>query len=67
VSRKNIAMKASINILESIDKEELDKLSKEIKETLAFKYTDKKRVFSSVDLWNIQRRRKSISVRRNYV
>jgi hypothetical protein len=57
-------MKTRINVLESIDKDELDKLGQVVKETLALKYSDKKRTFSSVDLWNIHRQKKNIPSRR---
>ena len=48
-----------------ISREELEKMTKEVKETLAFGYLDQNKIFSSVDLWNIQRRRKGISHRRS--
>jgi hypothetical protein len=49
-----------------ISREELEKMTKEVRETLAFECLDQNKLFSSVDLWNIQRRRKSIFPRRNY-
>jgi len=58
-------MKTSINFLEKINKEELDKLALQVKETLALEYTGKNKTFTSIDLWNIQRRRKISSARRN--
>ncbi|MBC7889072.1 MAG: hypothetical protein H7Z13_14445 [Ferruginibacter sp.] len=50
-----------------ISREEMEKMIKEVKETFAFEHLDQNKSFSSVDLWNIQRRKKSISSRRNYV
>jgi len=49
-----------------ICREELEKLTKEVKETLAFECCRQNKQFSSVDLWNIQRRRKSSTLKRNY-
>lgn len=60
-------MKKSTGILERISKEELDNMAREIKETLDLKHSSKHRAFSSVDLWNIQRSRKTISFRRHFV
>jgi len=48
-----------------ISKEDLEKITKEVKETLAFGYNHN-RTFSSAELWNIQRRRKNILLRRHY-
>jgi len=58
-------MKTNINFLEKINKEELDKLAREIKETLALEHAGKNKTFTSIDLWNIQRRKKISSTRRN--
>ncbi|HAO46977.1 MAG TPA: hypothetical protein PLZ45_01450 [Ferruginibacter sp.] len=58
-------MKNNSAILEKINKEELDKLARDVKETLAFDYAARYKKFSAADLWNIQRRRKVISPRRH--
>jgi len=50
----------------NISREELEKMTKEVKETLAFEYLNQNKTFSSAELWNIQRRRKSIVSRRYY-
>lgn len=47
-----------------LSSEELKKLTKEVKETLAFGSNDQNKTFSSVDLWNIRRQRKSTQLRR---
>ncbi|MEP7164961.1 MAG: hypothetical protein ABI741_09705 [Ferruginibacter sp.] len=61
-------MKTGTHRLElKMSREELEKMTKEVKETLAFECLHQNKNFSSADLWNIQRRRKSISPRRNYV
>jgi hypothetical protein len=52
----------------TISNGEMEVLTKEVKETLAFeccKHNNKH--FTIVDLWNIQRKRKSTAPRRNYV
>ena len=52
----------------TISRDEIEVLTKEVKETLAFeccKHNSKH--FTTVDLWNIQRHKKSTTPRRNYV
>ena len=51
----------------AISKEELERLTTEVKECIAFECLNQKKVFSSAELWNIQRQRKSASLKRNYV
>jgi len=46
-----------------LGKEELEKITKEVKETLAFGYQQHRPVFGAVDLWNIQRHKKNIQPR----
>jgi len=62
-------MKTRIEKLDvTISRDEMEVLTKEVKETLAFeccKHNSKH--FTIVDLWNIQRQRKSTVPRRNYV
>lgn len=56
---------SSNQLLEKLTSRELQNLTLEVKETLT--NNDKKEnasIFSSADLWNIQRRRKNISSRR---
>jgi hypothetical protein len=49
----------------TISREELEVMTKEVKETVAFDCI-KHKTFTSLDLWNIQRQRKQIGTRRNY-
>jgi hypothetical protein len=53
------------NILTKLDSTEMVNLTKEVKESVATDYQSMNRVFSSADLWNIQRtiRRTRISRR----
>jgi len=60
------AMKTRMEIQEKMNKEEMETLTRDVKETLAFEYTARNRRFNAVDLWNIHRRRKTISARRHY-
>jgi hypothetical protein len=61
-------MKTTTNKLDvTISRQELEAITKEVKETLAFEYCKQNKNFGSVDLWNIQRQRKSSTPRRNYV
>lgn len=60
-------MKTETKILDmKISKEELEKMTREVKETLAFGDLGQNKIFSSVDLWNIQRHRKSMFHRKNH-
>jgi hypothetical protein len=47
-----------------ISREELEEMTKEVKETVAFDCA-KNKTFTSADLWNIQRQRKQPGTRRN--
>ena len=47
----------------SLNNKQLEALSTQVKETLAF---EKARIFSAVDLWNIQRRSRTMVSRRNF-
>jgi len=49
----------------TISREELEVMTKEVKETVAFDCI-KNKTFTSADLWNIQRQRKQTGARRNY-
>ena len=61
-------MKATAHQLDvPFSKHELEVITKEVKETLAFEHLKQHKNFSAVDLWNIQRQRKNITPRRNYV
>lgn len=56
----------SNNLLETLNYEELKNLTKEVRETIAVVNTKSaKKVFTSADLWNVQRRRRFINARRN--
>lgn len=59
-------MRTTTNLLQDLNKREIETLVHQVKETIAIGYTNEKQ-FSSVDLWNIQRQRKAIRVRRNMV
>lgn len=48
-----------------ISKEELEKLTMDVKESIAFGCTNHQKIFSAGDLWNIQRRSKT-ALRRRY-
>jgi len=55
------------NLLSSLTSNEIKNLTLEVKETIAPEFKEeRKRIFSSADLWNIQRRKKNISGRRFY-
>ena len=55
---------SSLNV--TLSKEELEQMAKQVKETLAFGYLEQNRIFSSVDLWNIQRSRRSTYHRKTF-
>lgn len=55
----------SNNLLENLTRGELEILTAEVKETVATDFKkEKKRIFSAADLWDIQRRRKNLLVKR---
>jgi hypothetical protein len=55
----------SNNLLKNLTLSEFKYLTTEVKETVAKDYKkERKRIFSAEDLWNIQRRRKNILVKR---
>ena len=61
-------MKTTTNKLDvTISRDEMEVLTKEVKETLAFQHLKHHTIFTSADLWNIQRQKKSTVTRRNYV
>lgn len=49
-----------------ISKEETEKLTTVVKETIAIGFSHAK-TFSSVDMWNIQRRSKTMMQRRSFI
>ncbi|MEP7165011.1 MAG: hypothetical protein ABI741_09955 [Ferruginibacter sp.] len=54
-----------INLFTQISKKEVENLDTEVKETLAMGYNYKQvKTFSAAELWNIQRQRKSLNLRR---
>lgn len=63
---KILAMKLeSNNLLKNLTASELKFLTAEVKETVAKDFKkERKRIFGIADLWNIQRRRKNILVKR---
>lgn len=55
------------NLLNSVSGNEIKKLTKEIKETIAAGFGNKrKRIFTSAELWRIQNRKKDIFSRRTF-
>jgi len=59
-------MKKQTNQFAQISKEQTDKLTTVVNETLAIGYNQVK-TFSTADLWNIQRRSRTIMNRRSFV
>lgn len=55
-------MKTQTKVLTTLSKEQVRELTSQVKETLAKGFSNTK-TFAAVDLWNIQRRRKTITVR----
>lgn len=58
--------KQTTTLFTQMSKEETENLTKEVKETLAFGHSQS-RVFSSMDLWNIHRQRRTLAGRRQFV
>ena len=57
----------STNLLNQMSNMEVKDLTTLVKETLDFGYCNKQhKIFSAADLWNIQRQRRSINVRRGF-
>jgi hypothetical protein len=56
------------NLFSQISKEQVEKLTTEVKETLVtgFQHNQHKTTFSAADLWNIQRRSKAINHRTRF-
>ena len=59
-------MKTTINLLQQLSRREIYNLTVEVKEIIAELTEKTHKPFSPADLWNIQRRRKSTSIRRYY-
>lgn len=57
-------MKTQTSLFQLISKKDLQNLTEQVNETLATGY-EKSKQFSSADLWNIQRQRKMVRLRRN--
>jgi hypothetical protein len=56
----------SLNLLDSLTSNEIKNLTIQVKETIAPEFIkDRKRTFTSSELWDIQRRKRNIS-RRSY-
>lgn len=65
-------MKLQLNqiesILKSLSNEEIKFLTIEVKETLCMDFkSNRKKVFSAAQLWNIQRRKKNVSFQKSYM
>jgi hypothetical protein len=55
------------NLLDSLTINEVKNLTKEVKETIAAEFSnERKRVFTSAELWKIQRNKKNVFNRRAY-
>jgi len=59
--------KQSNTLFTQISKEEVENLTQQVKETLATGLNGHGRNFSSLDLWNIHRQKKTLSGRRQFV
>lgn len=58
-------MKTSINIFNRLTANEMSLLTTEVKETVATQSSNNSsKSFSAAELWNIQRMKKSVSIRR---
>lgn len=71
-SKKNNIMRLQSNqtfsLLKSLSNEEIKFLTTEIKEELSSNIKkERKRIFTSAQLWDIQRRRKNLSIQKNYL
>jgi hypothetical protein len=58
-------MKVQNNILAPLSFNASKKLTTIVEETLAY-FTIQKKTFTAVDMWNIQRRKKGVKVRRHF-
>jgi hypothetical protein len=55
------------NLFDVLTRNEIKNLTIEIRETVAPEFAkQRRRIFSPIDLWNIQRRKKNVTFRRNY-
>ncbi|CAN5813413.1 hypothetical protein BH11BAC4_BH11BAC4_10340 [soil metagenome] len=60
-------MKTQSNLFAQLSKETVKNLTSEVKETLAFGYSENRsKTFSAAELWNIQRQRRSLGSRRGF-
>ena len=58
----------SNNLLENLTRNELKVLTSEVKETVAQDFKkEKKKIFSAAQMWDIQRRRKNVSITKSYL
>ncbi len=65
-------MKLQLNqtdsILKSLSNEEIKFLTNEVKEIFCMDFkSDRKKVFSAAQLWNIQSRKKNVSFQKSYI
>lgn len=60
---KKTIMKTQTTLLTTLSKEQVKQLTTQVKETLAAGFNSNEKIFSAADMWNIQRRRKTISIR----
>lgn len=59
--------KQSNTLFTPISKKEVENLTQQVKETLATGLSIHNRKFSSLDLWNIHRQRRTLAGRRQFV
>lgn len=56
----------SVNLLTTLSQSEIENLTKEVSETVCTDYKSNHKKLSSGNLWNIQRRRRIVNVRKYY-
>ena len=55
------------NLLDTLTRAEIKYLAKEVKETIATAFVnERKKIFTSAELWNIHRNKKNISCKKMY-
>ena len=55
------------SLINKLSKETVKNLTNEVKETLAYGFnSNHTKTFSAAELWNIQRQRRSINIRRGF-
>jgi hypothetical protein len=57
----------STSLFNQMSRSETDRLTTQVKETLALDHNTSSKTFSAAELWNIQRQHKTITQRRRFV